>query len=89
MICIRCLVSGRVQGVWFRQSTRAQAVQAGVEGWAINLQDGRVEVLLCGEESAVNAVREWLWTGSPLSRVDDVACVPQQRPDLLEGFHTG
>ncbi len=70
--CVRAIVSGRVQGVWYRRATQDQAVQAGVTGHAKNLPDGSVEVLLCGEGEAVNAVVEWLWQGPPEARVAHV-----------------
>lgn len=72
MIARRCLVSGRVQGVFYRASTRARAEVLGVTGHARNLPDGRVEVLACGEPEAVTALCEWLWRGSPASSVRDV-----------------
>jgi acylphosphatase len=73
LICRRCFVSGRVQGVWFRASTADQAVRLGVTGYACNLPDGRVEVLACGEEAAVGALCEWLWEGPRAARVRDVS----------------
>lgn len=73
MIARRCLVSGRVQGVFYRASTRARAEVLGVTGFARNLPDGRVEVLACGEPAAVAALCDWLWRGSPASHVQDVA----------------
>jgi acylphosphatase len=69
----RCFVSGRVQGVYFRASTAACARQLGVTGYARNLDDGRVEVLACGEEAAVAALCEWLWEGPRRARVTDVS----------------
>jgi acylphosphatase len=68
----RCLVAGRVQGVFYRASTTQRATELGVTGYARNLPDGRVEVLACGEPGAVKTLCEWLWTGSPTSRVDSV-----------------
>ena len=72
MIARRCLVSGRVQGVFYRASTRARAESLGVTGHARNLRDGRVEVLACGESAAVEALCQWLWQGSPASSVSAV-----------------
>lgn len=72
MIARRCLVAGRVQGVFYRTSTRARAEVLGVTGYARNLPDGRVEVLACGEPEAVTALCDWLWRGSPASSVRDV-----------------
>ena len=85
----RFLVSGKVQGVFFRASTREVAETLGVAGHAINLPDGRVEVLAVGETSAVSRLGEWLWQGSPASRVDDVAAADVSAPDGITGFRTG
>lgn len=71
-ICKRCWVSGRVQGVFYRASTVSKARKLGVDGYARNLPDGRVEVLACGEPQAVDALAQWLWTGSSASKVTDV-----------------
>jgi acylphosphatase len=90
-IARRCLVAGRVQGVFYRASTRERARALGVTGYARNLADGRVEVLACGEAAAVHALCDWLWQGSPSSHVTSVqveelqAGVPAVRP---EGFQT-
>jgi acylphosphatase len=75
MPCRRFVVSGRVQGVWFRASTRQQAEQLGLSGHAVNLPDGRVEVVACGSEAAVEALAAWLWRGPELASVTDVAVV--------------
>jgi acylphosphatase len=71
-VACRCLVSGRVQGVFYRASTRQRAIELGVTGHARNLADGRVEVLACGEPAAVQALCAWLWTGPPASQVASV-----------------
>jgi acylphosphatase len=73
MICRRSLVSGRVQGVFYRATCVRKAQSLGIRGHARNLSDGRVEVLACGEVSAVDAFIAWLWEGSPASRVTAVA----------------
>jgi acylphosphatase len=72
LIARRCIVSGRVQGVFYRASTRQRAESLGVTGHALNLPDGRVEVLACGETPAVTALCEWLWQGPPASKVTGV-----------------
>jgi acylphosphatase len=72
LIARRCLVAGRVQGVFYRASTRARAAALGVTGHARNLPDGRVEVLACGHRDAVDALCTWLWQGSPASHVSAV-----------------
>lgn len=75
MICRKCLVGGRVQGVFYRATTAQRARELGVSGYAKNLADGRVEVLACGDASAVQALVEWLWTGSSGSKVTSVDVV--------------
>lgn len=70
--CKKCLVGGRVQGVYYRATAARRAQELGVRGYARNLADGRVEVLAYGEETAVLAFVEWLWIGSSASRVTSV-----------------
>ena len=72
----RFLVSGRVQGVFFRASTRERAVALGLTGHAVNLDDGRVEVLACGDEVAIEALHRWLHQGPPAARVQAVEHEP-------------
>ena len=74
MVCVRCLVSGRVQGVFFRVSTREQAQLLGLSGHVRNLADGRVEVVASGGQAAVEALQAWLWQGPPHAQVDAVSC---------------
>jgi acylphosphatase len=68
------LVAGRVQGVFFRASTRNEAQRLGLTGYAKNLLDGRVEVVLCGEKESVETLRDWLSKGPPEAQVSGVAC---------------
>ncbi|MCP4993693.1 MAG: acylphosphatase [Gammaproteobacteria bacterium] len=75
-IAVRCYVSGRVQGVFFRASARFQAESLGITGYARNLTDGRVEVLACGQPTAVNNLRAWLARGPSGARVSGVSCHP-------------
>ena len=68
-------VHGRVQGVWFRDSTRREAERLAIAGHAINRPDGSVEVLACGSPGAIHELETWLRSGPPLasvSRVDSV-----------------
>jgi acylphosphatase len=81
----RVLVSGRVQGVWFRESCREQATLAGVAGWARNLFDGRVEVVLEGPPAAVDRVVAWCGLGPNRARVESVAVV-EEAPVGERGF---
>ena len=80
VICVRCLVSGRVQGVFFRASTRHQAERLGITGYARNQADGRVEVVACGEPAAIDQLKAWLSKGPPNAQVSGVACetAPEQ-----------
>lgn len=73
-ITIHCHVSGRVQGVWFRAAAREQARELGIDGYARNLQDGRVEVLARGTPDSVAALRRWLRRGPPGAEVTDLQC---------------
>lgn len=84
-VCVRCLVSGRVQGVYFRASTREQATALGVNGYARNLSDGAVEVMACGDRAAVDRLRDWLRVGPPQARVTSVSCEPVD-PRPYTGF---
>jgi acylphosphatase len=68
----RCFVSGLVQGVFYRASTRQKAAELGLSGFAANLPDGRVEVLVVGEEHAAGQLVEWLKRGPPAARVTGV-----------------
>ena len=72
------VVSGRVQGVWFRGNTQRVASAAGVRGWVRNLPDRRVEAVLQGERSAVESVIEFMRTGPPGSAVTE--CVVTWHP---------
>jgi acylphosphatase len=81
----RVLVSGWVQGVWFRESCREQAVAAGVTGWVRNLADGRVEAVLEGPEPAVDRVVRWCHAGPRRARVDGVEVISEE-PAGENGF---
>ena len=82
------LISGRVQGVFFRQSTRRQAEPLGLAGHALNLADGRVEVVACGSPAALDQLERWLQRGPEAARVDAVE--PVEPPaSVPAGFSTG
>jgi acylphosphatase len=78
-------VSGRVQGVFYRATTREQACERGVDGWVRNLDDGRVEAVFEGPEDAVREIVEWCHEGSSRARVDDVGA-EYGDPEGLDGF---
>ena len=71
-ICLHCIVSGRVQGVFYRDSTRKKAIELGVNGWIKNRADGRVELVACGERHEVEQLQQWLWKGPLLASVSEV-----------------
>lgn len=92
IIARRCHVAGRVQGVYFRASTREQAQQRGLAGHAQNLADGRVEVLVIGESAAVHALIDWLHRGPPsadVTRVDVEEVAVEASGMSTTGFTTG
>lgn len=72
MPAARFFVRGKVQGVFFRASTREQALKLGLRGYAKNLPDGRVEVLAEGNASALDALERWLRVGPPMAKVDSI-----------------
>lgn len=78
-------VTGRVQGVYYRASTRDAARERGVDGWVRNLDDGRVEAVFEGPRGAVEAMVEWCETGSPSADVDAVD-VTYEEPADIDGF---
>jgi len=87
-ICQRSVVSGSVQGVFYRATTQRKACELGITGWARNCSDGTVEVLACGDEAAVQLLLDWLWQGSMQSRVVYVTSdLVDYQP--LSSFETG
>jgi acylphosphatase len=72
MNAVRFLVSGKVQGVWFRASACEKALSLQLRGYARNLVDGRVEVVAQGQQAALDALESWLQRGPPLARVSAV-----------------
>jgi len=90
-VAARFLIEGRVQGVWFRASTQQQARRLGVTGHAINLADGRVEVLALGDAEAVRQLAEWLGHGPPQADVQRVErqALPAGAVEAVDDFTTG
>lgn len=86
--CRRFRITGRVQGVWFRGSTRDMARSLALTGYARNMTDGSVEVLACGRPDALDKLETWLQRGpqmAAVARVDAEALAYRE----LEGFSTG
>ncbi len=73
MKAFHAIVTGKVQGVWFRDSTCKEVSKLNVVGWVRNLADGTVEVWAEGDESDLRKLVDWLHVGAPRSKVDNVA----------------
>ncbi|MDY6813240.1 MAG: acylphosphatase [Pseudomonadota bacterium] len=84
--CRRCLVSGRVQGVGYREFCRRQAQEIGVVGWARNLPDGRVEVMMCGVTPELDEMTRRLLAGPAPAAVEDLHSEPCEEADVEAGF---
>ena len=91
VIGMRFVVSGKVQGVFFRASAAHEAARLGIRGHAINLPDKRVEVVAVGGAESVAAFRRWLQRGPPAARVDgvDANVLPAEEFAAVTGFRTG
>ena len=90
MVCKKCVVGGRVQGVLYRATAAQRGRELGIHGHARNLPDGRVEILACGDESSVTLFVEWLWTGSSASKVTsvEVSDAAADAASVRPGFRT-
>jgi acylphosphatase len=90
MSCARFRIRGRVQGVFFRASTRERARELGLSGHAVNCDDGCVEVLACGDDAAIGTLHHWLRQGPPAARVDAVEVEQDVKPaPVPHDFTTG
>lgn len=79
-------ISGRVQGVFFRDSTRKKAKELAVNGWVRNLPDGRVEAVFEGEKEKVNKLIEWAERGPIIAKVDNIEIVEEKYQDDFKNF---
>lgn len=84
-VCYHGYVSGKVQGVYYRQSTLEQAERLDLDGWVKNLDDGRVELLFEGEPEAVAILSKWLEQGPVDAQVDSVE-LERQPLQNIAGF---
>lgn len=82
----RVIVSGRVQGVYFRANTKDTANRLKLTGWVRNLHDGRVEAVFEGEADKVAEAVKWCRRGPERSRVDDVEVLWEKASDDYPGF---
>ncbi|HKH24441.1 MAG TPA: acylphosphatase [Acidimicrobiales bacterium] len=86
VIRVRAVVSGLVQGVWYRQSCRREAERLGVSGWVRNRPDGRVELEAEGTRGAVDALLAWAHDGPPQAVVESVDVEPVAQGPGEVGF---
>ena len=91
VICRKYLVAGRVQGVFYRATAARHARELQIRGYAKNLPDGRVEVLACGPEAALEELVKRLWVGSSAARVTSVEVADATLPhaNMPTDFFTG
>jgi acylphosphatase len=82
----RVVVRGEVQGVFFRDSTRREAIRRGISGWVSNRDDGAVEAVFEGPAEAVDALVEWCRSGPSRAEVEAMDVSVEEEPDGLEGF---
>lgn len=73
-ICIHAKISGRVQGVFFRDSTQKKAKNLQLTGWVKNLASGEVELIACGDPENIKQFKTWLQHGPPLAKVKNLEC---------------
>ena len=83
------LISGRVQGVFFRENTKKESVKLGLQGSAMNLSDGTVKVCLRGEIKQIDLLERWLHFGPELAKVESVIEVDIDQQLELNGFKVG
>jgi len=83
---VHVYVSGRVQGVFFRADTRRAAADLNLTGWVRNMDDGRVEAVLEGEDSDVEKMIAWCHIGSPSSRVGKVTTTEEHYTGSFQDF---
>lgn len=88
MSCMQCRISGRVQGVFFRDSTCKISRQLNLRGSAVNLPDGSVRVVACGEQKNLEVLKNFLAEGPSSARVDQVSCEAVEI-DLPPDFRIG
>jgi acylphosphatase len=75
------MISGRVQGVWFRANTKDKAEQLGLNGWVRNTSDGNVEAVFEGEQEQINEMLEWCHHGPSMAHVENVKVEKQRLSD--------
>lgn len=85
-VCMHFIVSGRVQGVFYRSQTRQLAKTLRLTGWVKNLPTGEVEVLACGEQTSIEKLHQWLWEGprfASVAKVNDKEIPWEEHTDFI------
>ena len=85
-VCKHYLISGKVQGVWYRAFAEKQAKKRKITGWIRNLPDGRVEIVACGCERILAEFKTYLYAGPPLARVENIEEEIISEPQIFDTF---
>ncbi len=83
---VHVLISGKVQGVWFRASTKQKADELGIVGWVRNTDDGDVEAVFEGEKAKIDEMIAWCWIGPQRAQVMDIKMLPSRSDETFTGF---
>ena len=83
---VKLLVSGRVQGVYFRMFTQNKAKQFGINGHARNLPDGRVEIIAEADDTSIEKLIQWCHKGPVTARVDHAEIIELESDDVFTSF---
>lgn len=83
---VHVIISGKVQGVWYRASTKQMADQIGITGWVRNTSEGNVEAIFEGEKKLINEMIEWCNQGPPLAKVDNVTIKKMENEKNFDSF---
>lgn len=83
---VHVIISGKVQGVWYRASTKQKADELGIFGWVRNMADGNVEAVFEGEKESLDEMIAWCWIGPGRAQVSDIKMVPLKSDEVFSGF---
>lgn len=83
---IHVIISGKVQGVWYRASTKQKADELGIFGWVRNMANGNVEAVFEGEKESLDEMIAWCWIGPARAQVSDVKMVTLKSDETFSGF---
>ncbi len=81
------LISGKVQGVWYRATTKEKAEELGIKGWVRNTSDGKVEAVFEGDQNNIEEMIKWCKKGPDFANVIDVDVNPEELSEEFEGFN--